>query len=307
MYTIAITGITGKSGQYLLQRLTKEHSSLQDYRFILLCRKNNLDLNTCENINVEIADVDLQNPLSIEKFFVDTQVDFLLHIAGVKFSWNILPIALQNGVDNFILVHTTGIYSKYKAAGESYRQIESKIDDLVASYRKKGRNIGLTVLRPTMIYGDLNDKNISVFIKMVDKFRIFPTVNGARYDLQPVWCKDLGNAYYDVLINWEITKNKEYILSGGTPIQLRDMFSVIAAQLGVKNIFVSCPYPIAYTGACLIYGITFKKIDMREKVQRLVEPRAYSHALATQDFGYSPANFEDGVREEIEMYKLSRR
>ena len=145
MYTIAITGITGKSGQYLLQRLTKEYSSLQDYRFILLCRKNNLDLHTCENINVEIADVDLQNPLSIEKFFVDTQVEFLLHIAGVKFSWNILPIALQNGVDNFILVHTTGIYSKYKAAGESYRQIESKIDDLVASYRKKGRNIGFLV------------------------------------------------------------------------------------------------------------------------------------------------------------------
>ena len=37
----------------------------------------------------------------------------------------------------------------------------------------KDSNIDLTILRPTMIYGSLDDKNISTFIKMVDKFRIF--------------------------------------------------------------------------------------------------------------------------------------
>ena len=145
-----------------------------------------------------------------------------------------------------------------------------------------------------------------MFLKRGDKHRIVPGVNGARYELQPVWGKDLGEAYYEVMMSWDVTKNKEYILSGGAPIQLREMFREMAQQLGVKNVFISCPYPIAYAGACVLYGLSLKKIDMREKVQRLVEPRAYGHEAATKDFGYDPVEFAVGLKEEIEMYQRER-
>ena len=154
-----------------------------------------------------------------------------------------------------------------------------------------------------MIYGSLNDGNISVFIKMVDKLRLFPVINGAKYELQPVWCKDLGKAFYDVLMNPEITDSKEYDLSGGKPILLIDIFKEIGNQLGVKNTFISVPSGIAYLGAWIVYILTFKKKDYREKVQRMVEPRAYSHEKAANDFNYSPHEFKDGVKEEIIMYK----
>lgn len=316
--TIVITGITGKSGQCFLKRLLDESENLKGYKFKLICRKRgkysgNTDGYKLVNeavsgtgLNIELCDVDLENSNEIHSVFQEP-VYMVIHIASVKMTLNIVPIAIEHGVDNIIMVHTTGIYSKYKAAGEEYRQIESKISDIINKYVAQGRNINKTIIRPTMIYGDLNDKNISVFIKMVDKMRIFPVVNGAKYELQPVWCKDLGNAYYDIMMNWEITKNKEYILSGGKPIELREIFEEIARQLDVKNIYVSCPYPIAYAGACVIYLLSFKKIDMREKVQRLVEPRAYGHEEATRDFGYAPLPFEIGVREEIEMYRSVHR
>lgn len=314
MKTIVVTGITGKSGQYFLRRLMKEHDHLGEYRFKLLCRKRGSyskntagyslleEVKKSARLSIEFCEVDLLNENEVRSVFQES-VYMLMHIASVKMTMDIVPIALEQGVDNIVMVHTTGIYSKYKAAGEEYRQIESKISDLVEVYTAQGRKINKTILRPTMIYGDLNDGNIAVFIKMVDKLRVFPVVNGARYDLQPVWCKDLGDAYYEVMMNWEVTKNKEYILSGGTPIQLREMFREMARQLGVKNVFISCPYPIAYAGACALYGLSLKRIDMREKVQRLVEPRAYGHEAATRDFGYTPVNFEVGVREEIEMYR----
>jgi nucleoside-diphosphate-sugar epimerase len=317
MRTIVITGITGKSGQYLLHRLMCEEENLSDFRFLLLCRKHADDSVNTEGyqlvgkalksakLNIRLMEADLSDPDEIEAVFQEP-VDMLFHIASVKLSWNIVPIAMKHGVDQFVLVHTTGIYSKYKAAGEEYRQIETKISALVEEYKNQGREIAVTILRPTMIYGDLNDKNISVFIKMVDKLRVFPTVNSARYDLQPVWCKDLGDAYFNVMMNWSVTQNKEYILSGGEPIQLREMFEVIAKQLGVKNIFISCPYPIAYAGAWVIYAISLKKIDFREKVQRLVEPRAYLHDEATKDFGFAPVAFDIGVKDEIEQYKWSK-
>ena len=318
MYNVAVTGTSGKSGQYFLKRLLREKEHVKNLKLFFICRKQGeYSINTegyqiiqrvledCE-LQVELVEIDLKNKDELRLFFKENHIDMLLHIASIKLSPYVVPAALKGGVNNFILVHTTGIYSKYKAAGEEYRQIESKIQRLVEEYRRKGRNVAMTILRPTMIYGDLQDKNVSVFIKMVDKLRIFPTVNGARYDLQPVWCKDLGDAYYDVMQNWETTQNKEYILSGKNPIQLRAMFEVMAKQLGVKNVFVSCPYPIAYVGACIIYVLTLKKIDYREKVQRLVEPRAYSHEKATKDFGYDPVSFEAGVRKEIQMYKGSK-
>ncbi len=316
MKTVVITGITGKSGQYFLKRMLKDYQALGEYHFKILCRKGKdvkkqvgYDLlNTATNsqrLNLEIVDVDLNAKDQLEKVF-SQPVYMLFHIASVKLSLNIVPLALERGVDNIVMVHTTGIYSKYKKAGEEYRRIESEIEKLIAEYKSAGRSISSTILRPTMIYGDLQDGNVSTFIKMVDKYRIFPTVKGARFDLQPVWCKDLGDAYYDVLTNWEITKNKEYVLSGGKPIQLREMFIEIAKQLGVKNRFFSVPFWIAYSGAWLIYILTFTKKDYREKVQRLVEPRAYGHELATKDFNYSPSEFADGVKEEIEMYKLAK-
>ncbi len=314
MKTVVVTGITGKSGRYFLKRLVSEYEHLKDYRFVLLCRsRGNYSKNTTgysqvkealesRKLNIVLREVDLHNEEEVRSVFRES-VYMLLHIASVKMTMNIVPIALKQGVDNIIMVHTTGIYSKYKAAGEEYRQIESKIAALVENYTVRGRKINSTILRPTMIYGDLNDGNIAVFLKMVDKLRIFPVVNGARYDLQPVWCKDLGDAYYEVMMHWDITKNKEYILSGGAPIQLRDMFCEMARQLGVKIVFVSCPFPIAYVGAWCIYLLSLKKIDMREKVQRLVESRAFEHETAAKDFGYNPAPFAVGVKEEIRMYR----
>ncbi len=310
MKTIVVTGITGKSGQFFLKKMLLHAKELEEYRFKFVCRRKTgvafLDEAADSRVlNVQICELDLKNRDAVRQLF-EEPADMLIHIASVLLTMDIVPIALKSGVDNIIMVHTTGIYSKYKAAGEEYRKIETKIEGLVQDYRAKGRVISTTILRPTMVYGDLNDQNIATFIKMVDKLRVFPTVNGARYDLQPVWCKDLGDAYYEVMTRWEITRNKEYILSGGAPIQLREMFQVIAYQLGVKNTYVSCPFVVAYIGSWMIYILSLKKIDFREKVQRLVEPRAYGHELATKDFGYCPAEFAVGVRDEIEMYKKVR-
>lgn len=178
-----------------------------------------------------------------------------------------------------------------------YRIIEKKVEQLI-----DGTDIQLTYLRPTMIYGNVNDHNVAIFMKMVDKLRLFPVVSGAKYELQPVWCGDLGKAYYQVLMNPEKANRRNYNLSGGRPILLIDMFKVMAKYLGVKNTFISVPFWFAYTLAWILHLLTFTKCDFREKVQRLVEPRTFDYTDAANDFGYSPVNFEDGIKSEIQEY-----
>ena len=50
-----------------------------------------------------------------------------------------------------------------------------------------------------MIYGDMCDKNMSKFIKMVDHLRIFPIINHGKNLIQPVNARDLGESVLQCL------------------------------------------------------------------------------------------------------------
>lgn len=293
---VFVTGITGKSGEYLLKEIIKCDNP--NYQFTFLVRNEQKSLRIKRDYpqgNILLADIVDNEVIGNE---LRESYDVLLHVSGISNSERLVDLGLVCGIKWFILVHTTGIYSKYKAAGENYRMIERRIADKVA-----GKRVSTTILRPTMIYGTVHDQNVAVFMKMVWKLRLFPVVDHASYELQPVFCGDLGKAYYDVLTHPEATKDKDYILSGGAPIKLIDMFKVMATKLEVKNTFINVPFCLAYSGSWLIFLLSLGKLDYREKVQRLVEPRIFSHELATKDFGYNPLSFEEGINAEIQEFK----
>lgn len=53
----------------------------------------------------------------------------------------------------------------------------------------------------------------------------------------------------------------------------------------------------------MVYLLTLKKIDFREKVQRLCEDRSYPHDAAIKDFGYDPMPFRQGIQQEVDAYR----
>ena len=296
---LAITGITGKSGQAFAYNLEK-HADRIKAMFpggirLLLHKERERDRDILPSFEVERMYGDLEDELFLGEALLG--VDTIVHIAGIHWSRQLVHAAAGNFVRRMIMVHTTGIYSRYKAAGEEYRNI----DDFVYMM-SKSKNIILTILRPTMIYGTINDRNVASFIKMVDTLPVMPVVNNAEYELQPVHFADLGKAYYDVLVNEKITGGHDYILSGGEEITLRDMLVEMGAYLSKRMRFVSVPFPVAYAGAWFFYLVSIGKIDLREKVQRLCEPRVYPHEEATRDFGYDPRTFRSAIGDEVREY-----
>ena len=292
---LAVTGLTGKSG-IAFARLLAE-SPLTERYDVRACVRPSSKTEILRSVlpQSELCVGDLEDLTYLQE--LTRGVDVLFHIAGIGKSVPLVKAALENGVRRLVLVHTTGIYSKYKAAGEHYREIDKEVTDLCGS-----SGAGLTILRPTMIYGTLGDQNIVKFIKMVDKLSPMPVVNHADYLLQPVHAEDLGQAYYGVLSHLDGTAGKNYILSGRDPVKLIDLLRIIADELGVKRRFISVPFPLAYTGAWGLYLVSLTKVDMREKVQRLCESRAYPHEEAVRDFGYAPMPFEEGLRREVREY-----
>ncbi len=295
---VLMTGVTGHSGKYAIERLKQRKDALNGLTFRVLARSTSNVTPILESgLPVEIVYGDIRDDAVRNKAMAN--VDTVLHIVGIHDSIRVMESAAQAGVRRVILVHTTGIYSKYKSASSDYIAIDEKVTQIAQAH-----GILLTILRPTMIYGGVDDQNVITFIRMMDKFPVMPVVSGANFVLQPVHRRDLGYAYADVLLAEAATAGKNYDLSGKEPITLRDMLICIARHLGKKEPvrFFSVPYFLAYAGAWGVYLLTIGKVDYREKVQRLVEPRAYPHDAATEDFGYAPMDFHQGVSQEVAAY-----
>lgn len=285
---LLVTGITGHSGRYFLQELINNK-----YEAPIRCivRKTS-DTSLLDNSGLIIEKVygDLNDQEFIDKAMVC--VDTVMHIASIFYSVTLMKAAIKNNIRRAILVHTTGIYSKYKSASEEYKNIEQAIDKLIAQNKSP---IGLIYLRPTMIYGHINDKNMIVFIKMVDRLRLFPVINQGRNLLQPVTGRDLGKAYYQILNKPEIM-NGDYILSGDKPIRMIEVFKLISYNLNKKTIFISIPLGLGVFIARCLKVCSLGKVDYIEKVQRMGEDRNFSHESAMRDFDYAPMLFNEGLR-----------
>jgi Nucleoside-diphosphate-sugar epimerases len=213
-----------------------EYNYEEPIRVIVRSSSDTTQLDKC-GLNVEKAVGDLNDRDFIDKCMQN--VDMVMHIYNIRYSPEIVKAAIKYNVKRVILVHTTGVYSKHKNASREYIDIENKVIDIAKEKTNNGLNI--TILRPTMIYGDLCDSNISKFIWMLDRSRIMPVIDHGNSLLQPVNARDLGKAFYKVLISPDATSGKAYDLSGERPIKLIEVFQLIAEGLDKKVVFINIP------------------------------------------------------------------
>jgi len=292
---LLVTGITGHTGRYFLQELIK--NKFEGPIRCIVRETSDTSLLDNSGLNIEKVYGDLNDKSFVKS--VMSGVDTIMHIYNIHHSPAIVEAAIENKVNWAILVHTTGIYSKFKLASQEYKEVEKKVSEMISAPDCPTK---VTILRPTMIYGDLCDRNISKFIKMIDKLRIMPVINGGKSLIQPVNARDLGKAYYDVLMSPDRTAGKSYNLSGEKPMQMIEVFKKISDNLNKKTTFVSVPLGFGVFLAQTAKILTLGKFDYVEKVQRMAEDRCFSHEEAKNDFEFTPMSFDKGIIIEIEQY-----
>lgn len=292
---IFVTGILGHTGTYFIERLIAE--KFEEKIRVLVRETSDISLLENSDLNYELIYGDLNDPSIWDKCMKNiTQV---VHIYNIHYSPEVVESAIRNNVERVILVHTTGIYSKFKDASQEYIEVEKNVKKL------SEKSISITILRPTMIYGDMKDYNMSKFIKLIDKLKVVPVIDKGQSLLQPVYAKDLGNAYYEVLMNKD-TWNRDYNLSGNAPITMNQVYRTIAEGLNKKIYLLNIPMGLAKFAAKTIKVISFSKLDLVEKVERMGEDRSYSNEEASLDFNFTTTPFQIGIKEEIAEYAKMR-
>jgi len=290
-----ITGITGHTGSWLLKRLIKEN-----YKGPIRCvvrKGSDTSLIDQSDLNIEKVYGDLDDAAFLKESIKGVKT--IIHISWIMHSPKIVEAAIANNVNWAILVHTTGRFSKYKSASEEYINIEDSILELK-------EKINLTVLRPTMIYGSAADGNMIKLIDFLNRFRLFPLFGKGENLMQPVHARDLGNAYYDVLMNPNITMNHNYNLSGKNPLTYKKLIKTVSKKLNKKTVLVTLPLGFSVFSARIYNKITSNALISEEQVLRMQEDKAFSYERAKNDFGYSPIDFEEGIQEEVELYLKSK-
>lgn len=290
---ILITGLTGTSGRAFYKVLC-ENNYKEKIRVVV---RPTTDLSVFENtpLDLEFVVGDIEDLEFLRKSIRGVRLVF--HIAAKDKSQKIVEAICESTEKPFAcLVSSTIVFSNY------YRTSYLKQDENTWIEKFNKSNIKYVFIRPTMIFGSPNDKNISVFSRWIKKYRYFPIVHNGIATIQPVHKNDLADAYYKILVNYDRLTANEYIVSGKNKMTLLEMLNLIGAVLGTKTTFINIPFWLARIAVNAVYFFSLKRIDFREKLDRLTEDRAYPHDVIAKELGYLPISFKERLQETIDTY-----
>ena len=288
---LIIFGARGNTANYFLKILEKE--KFEGEITVVSRDKNKNNYFKQFKLNFKILNGDIKETNFLEKCF--DNIDTVLNLANMENSPKIVEIGSKHKVKWFILVHSTMIFSKNKS-----KFILNRIN-IEKDLLKKNKN--LTILRPTMIYGNKRDINISRLIKYLDKFKIFPIFGNGKNLLQPVYVNDLSKSYFNVIKNKNVTFNKSYNLAGKNSIEYLKILKIIESALKKKIIFIRLPINISVILVKILNILFFGKFPINSsQVRRQSEDKIFSFNEATIDFNFNPIKIEEGLKLQIKDY-----
>lgn len=178
-----------------------------------------------------------------------------------------------------IIVGTTGVYSRFHAYSVVYKEIEK----MTSAYPGD-----LCIIRPSMIFGNANDKNLHKVFLTISRFGFLPLVGSGSNLVQPVYYKDLASAIYNALILAPCVK--AFDIAGPTALPMINLFSEIFLVLGKKPRFFHLDRNISKL-ACSIASFlpTTRNFPVTtEQIDRLAENKAFDIFAAQSSLNYSP-------------------
>ena len=279
---LLVTGITGLTGRFLYGEIQQSYKG-KEIKYLVRETSDTSWMNKNENFTYgNIKDLE-----SIINSFEG--VSEVLHLAPRNQLNNILKACSCKGIKRIYYINSAGIYSKFKKSSHVDLQNEETL---------KNSDLVYTIIRPTMIYGNHQDGNIHLLVKIMNKTSVYPIIGKGEGLMQPIYAGDLAKVIVSVLNQEELTRYKEYNVAGKEPIAYQDLLKSIASAMQKKVFFIKLPYSLA-----LVIGKIGNKIPNKiinyEKVLRLREDKNFNYGDAAKDLDFHPKTFEEGIANEI--------
>ncbi len=202
----------------------------------------------------------------------------------------LLPEAMEalkiNGMTRLVAFSSTSVLTKAGSADAGEQAVVAALARGEQAVRDSG--VDWTILRPTMIYAEGLDGNVSRLASLARRFGVLPIAGRGDGRRQPVHADDLAEGAIKALTA-PAAAGKVYELAGGETLSYRRMCERIFAVLGRPARIVSLPPWLWKAGLALaspfLPGATGQMGD------RMDRDLVFDDAPARRDFGWSPRDF----------------
>lgn len=220
------------------------------------------------------------------------RVTVLINTAPVWILPMVLMKAKRLGVKRIVALSSTSVLTKRASSNRHELEIVGALEDgerYIARFCSLF-DIEYTVLRTTMIFDGVNDKNVVTIAKLLKWLPRFPLPGCSTGLRQPIHADDVGDACVAAL-NSNQSYGKVYNIGGGQTLSYREMVVAIAQAAGYRARFVSVPINslrIALGILGYVPGFRHLTASMADRVN---EDLCFKNDRFITDCGFSPRPF----------------
>ncbi len=198
---------------------------------------------------------------------------------------NLIEAAKKEKIKRIILFSSAAVTSSRQ---DPYSKTKMEQEVIV-----KHSGIDFIIIRPSMIYGPGDTKNMGWLISFVKKYPIIPLPGGGHFGRQPVFVEDLCEIVVKVLKT--NIKDKTYEIHGYEYVPMRKMIAVIIKNLKSKRIIVYVPISVLklvfWLGQFLIPNPKFTL----DQIESVVSGEKFHGDNWWQTFDIKPTEFDEGI------------
>jgi nucleoside-diphosphate-sugar epimerase len=201
-----------------------------------------------------------------------------------------LPHLFNPSLKRAVVFSSTSVFTKLDTEVAAERETIKKLIDAEQKIAAacEQHNVGWTILRPTLIYAEGRDTNITPLSQLIRKFGFMPLVGGAPGLRQPVHADDLAIGAISAASS-AAAVNKFYSLAGGETLTYREMIGRLFDGLLLPRRSISVPVFLWRVGFNLAKPL-FPSANVAMGI-RMMKDMTFDSTPATHDFGWNPRKF----------------
>ncbi len=196
------------------------------------------------------------------------------------------------GARRVVALSSTSRYTKDDSSDLQEQAVALRLADAEARLQTWAKSSGVewVILRPTLIYGLGQDKNIAEIARFIDRFGFFPLFGKADGLRQPIHAADVAGACLAALLT-PCAANRGYAISGGETLSYRNMVARIFTALGRRQRLLTVPLWAFRLAVAVLRRLPRYRQWSAAMAERMGRDLVFDHSEAVRDLGFKPSAF----------------
>ena len=301
MKKVFLAGGAGLVGQSLLKIL--DHSEIQ----ITVTDK---DADLISKLTPQFPDfkfitLDLSDSAAIKKLalsfdcivMMQAQIKgleyFDFHLNTVISTQNVLEQIKNQKVSPYLIHISSSVINS--RADDFYTRSKREQEQLVMNF-----DLQKVILRPTLMYGEGDNKHFYVLINLMRKFPFFPLPGGGKYIRQPLYAMDFAHVIKDCI---QDPKAGIFNISGLEFITFKDCLIKFKRHYQCFSLIIPIPV-FMFRFLLRVAAFITKKVPFTEQqLDALIIPETFERIDWPTIFNTTYTKFEDGIKAFVYKFK----